>query len=72
MIRGRRFSPPHTHPLRAGRGGPPGLTVGAGVGPAEEFAAGSLFPAFRSLAEVPLFNIGVFGEEAFDRRRLHP
>ena len=49
----------------------PGLTIGAGVLPREELAAGHLFPALGRVRELDLFDFGVFGEEAFNGRRLH-
>ena len=39
--------------------------------PREELAAGRLFPALRRVRELDLFDFGVFGEEAFNGRRLH-
>lgn len=65
-------------PRRPGGGRPalglrlaPSLTVGAGMLPREELAAGRLFPALRRVRELDLFDFGVFGEEAFNGRRLH-
>lgn len=49
----------------------PGLTSGAGMLPREELAAGRLFPALGRVCELDLFDFGVFGEEAFNGRRLH-
>lgn len=49
----------------------PGLTIGAGMLPREELAAGRLFPALGRVRELDLFDFGVFGEEAFNRSRLH-
>lgn len=48
-----------------------GLTIGAGMLPREELAAGCLFPALGRVRELDLFDFGVFGEEAFNGRRLH-
>lgn len=48
-----------------------GLTIGAGMLPREELAAGPLFPALGGVRELDLFDFGVFGEEAFNGRRLH-
>lgn len=49
----------------------PSLTVGAGMLPRKELAAGRLFPALWRVRELDLFDFGVFGEEAFNGRRLH-
>ena len=39
--------------------------------PRKELAAGRLFPALWRVRELDLFDFGVFGEEAFNGRRLH-
>lgn len=39
--------------------------------PREELAAGHLFPILGRVRELDLFDLGVFGEEAFNGRRLH-
>lgn len=49
----------------------PGLTIGARMLPREELAAGHLFPALWRVRELDLFDLGVFGEEAFNGGRLH-
>lgn len=47
------------------------LTIGAGVLPREQLAAGCLFPALGRVRELDLFDFGVFGEETSNGRRLH-
>lgn len=49
----------------------PGLTIGARMLPREELAVGHLFPILGRVRELDLFDLGVFGEEAFNGRRLH-
>lgn len=47
------------------------LTIGAGMLPREQLAAGRLFPALGRVRELDLFDFGVFGEETFNGRGLH-